>query len=183
MNPPASPRLVRVGEAYVASTASVLGNVTLGQDASVWYGAVVRGDDAAITIGPRSNVQDGAVVHVDPGAPNVIGADVTIGHGAICHGVRIEDGALIGMGAVLLSGSVIGQGALIAAGALVRENERIPPWSLAVGVPARVVKTFDAVQRRREALAHAAEYVVRAKEHAEGQWGWQAGGSGGRGGR
>jgi carbonic anhydrase/acetyltransferase-like protein (isoleucine patch superfamily) len=174
----ASPRLVKTGSAYVASTASVLGNVLLGEDASIWYGAVVRGDDAAITIGPRSNVQDGAVIHVDPGAPNVIGADVTIGHGAICHGVRIEDGALIGMGAVLLSGSVVGEGALIAAGALVRENERVPPWSLAVGIPARVVKTFDPVQRRREALAHAAEYVLRAKEHAAGDWAWRSAGKG-----
>jgi carbonic anhydrase/acetyltransferase-like protein (isoleucine patch superfamily) len=162
-----------VGEAYVATTASVLGHVALGKDASVWYGAVVRGDDAPITIGPRSNVQDGAVVHVDPGAPNVIGADVTIGHGAICHGVKIGDGALIGMGAILLSGSVVGEGALVAAGALVRENEVIPPFSLAVGVPAKVVKTFDSALRRREAVAHAAEYVSRAREHAEGAWGWR----------
>jgi carbonic anhydrase/acetyltransferase-like protein (isoleucine patch superfamily) len=166
------PRLERVGEAYVATTASVLGKVTLGKDASIWYGAVVRGDDAPITIGPRSNVQDGAVVHVDPGAPNVIGADVTIGHGAICHGVRIEDGALIGMGAILLSGSVVGAGALVAAGALVRENEVIPPNALAVGVPAKVVKTFDPEARRREAVAHAAEYVSRAHEHSRGEWRW-----------
>ena len=172
MSAAGSPRMERAGEAYVATTAAVLGNVSLGKDASVWYGAVVRGDDAAITIGPRSNVQDGAVVHVDPGAPNVIGADVTIGHGAICHGVRIDDGALIGMGAILLSGSVVGEGALVAAGALVRENEVIPPFSLAVGVPAKVVKTFEPGLRRREAQAHAAEYVVRAREHADDDWRW-----------
>ena len=167
------PRLEPRGGAWVATTASVRGDVRLGPDANVWYGAVVRGDDAAITIGARTNVQDGAVIHVDPGAPNVIGADVTIGHGAICHGVKIEDGALIGMGAILLSGTVVGEGALVGAGALVRENDVIPPYSLAIGVPARVVKTFDRDARRREALEHAKGYVERAKEHAAGDWAWR----------
>jgi carbonic anhydrase/acetyltransferase-like protein (isoleucine patch superfamily) len=169
------PRLERRGSAYVASSASVTGRVTLGEDANLWYGVVVRGDDAPVTIGPRSNVQDNAVIHVDPDAPQVIGADVTIGHGAICHGIRIEDGALIGMGAILLGGSVIGEGALVAAGALVREDQVVPPCTLVAGTPARVIKTLDRAARMTEARAHAAGYVARAKEHARGQWPWTPG--------
>lgn len=164
--------LARVGGAYVASTAAVTGRVSLAQDASLWYGVVVRGDDAPITIGARSNVQDGAVIHVDPGQPQTIGADVTIGHGAICHGIRIEDHALIGMGAILLGGSVIGEGALVAAGALVRENQIVEPFTLVAGVPAKVIRSFDPATRRHEAKAHAAGYVERAREHAAGHWPW-----------
>lgn len=164
--------LRQVGEAFVASTASVTGRVALGPGASLWYGVVVRGDDAPITIGARTNVQDGAVVHVDPECPQAIGSDVTIGHGALCHGVRIDDLALVGMGAILLGGSVVGEGAIVAAGALVREGQHVPPWTLVVGVPARVVRTLDPATRRAEALAHAAGYVERAREHAGGRWPW-----------
>lgn len=173
MSAAADPRLVRRGAGWVATSASITGKVTLGEDANLWYGVVVRGDDAPIRIGPRSNVQDNAVIHVDPLAPQVIGADVTIGHGAICHGIRIEDGALIGMGAILLGGSVIGEGALVAAGALVRENDVVPPFTLVAGVPARVVKTLDRVERLKVAREHAAGYVERAREHARGQWPWK----------
>lgn len=172
MSAPGEACLRAAGGAWVASSASVTGHVALGQDASLWYGVVVRGDDAAITIGPRTNVQDGAVVHVDPGCPQAIGADVTIGHGALCHGVRIEDFALVGMGAILLGGSVVGEGAIVAAGALVREGQHVPPWTLVVGVPARVVRTLDPATRRPEAIAHAAGYVERAREHAHGRWPW-----------
>jgi carbonic anhydrase/acetyltransferase-like protein (isoleucine patch superfamily) len=154
----------------VAANASVTGEVVLGDEANVWYGVVVRGDDARITIGARTNVQDNAVVHVDPGAPQQIGSDVTIGHGAICHGVAIRDFALIGMGAVLLGGSVVGEGALVGAGALVPEGMVVPAYSLVVGVPARVVRTFDRDTREREAIHHAAGYVTRAQEHADGVW-------------
>jgi carbonic anhydrase/acetyltransferase-like protein (isoleucine patch superfamily) len=156
----------RVGKAYVASTAAVTGAVTLGPDASVWYGASVRGDDAPIVIGARTNVQDGAVLHADPGLPNVVGDDVTIGHAAVCHGVRIDTGALIGIGAILLGGSVVGEHAVVAAGALVKEGQEIPPFALAVGIPARVVRTLDAVARRAEAAGHAAGYVRKARDHA-----------------
>lgn len=172
MSGPAAHCLHAVGEAFVASTASVTGRVALGRDASLWYGVVVRGDDAAITIGARTNVQDGAVVHVDPGCPQAIGSDVTIGHGALCHGVRIGDLALVGMGAILLGGSKVGEGAIVAAGALVREGQEVPPWTLVVGVPARVVRTLDPAERRLEAMAHAAGYVERAREHATGRWPW-----------
>jgi carbonic anhydrase/acetyltransferase-like protein (isoleucine patch superfamily) len=167
-----APALVRVGAAYVATTASVTGRVALGEDASLWYGVVVRGDDAPITIGARSNVQDGSVVHVDPDCPQVIGSDVTIGHGAICHGVRIEDHALIGMGAILLGGSVVGEGAIVAAGALVRENQVVAPFTLVAGVPARLIRALDPDARRHEAREHAAGYVTRAREHAAGTWPW-----------
>jgi carbonic anhydrase/acetyltransferase-like protein (isoleucine patch superfamily) len=155
----------------VATNAADTGDVTLGEGASVWYGASVRGDDAPIVLGPRSNVQDGAVLHADPDAPNVIGADVTIGHGAICHGVTVEDGALIGMGAILLGGSVVGECAIVAAGALVPEGFHVPPFSLVVGVPARVRRSFDPETRRREAVEHAASYVEQALRHARpGGW-------------
>ncbi|MFV1958190.1 MAG: gamma carbonic anhydrase family protein, partial [Planctomycetota bacterium] len=130
----------------------VCGDVVLGEEVSVWHGAVIRGDDAPIRIGARTNVQDLVVVHVDPDRENVIGEDVTIGHGAICHGVRIGDRALIGMGATLLGGSVIGEGAVVGAGAVVSENMEVPPWTLAVGVPARIVRTFEREARRQDAL-------------------------------
>jgi carbonic anhydrase/acetyltransferase-like protein (isoleucine patch superfamily) len=162
--------MLRVGAAWVAENAAVSGDVTLGEDANLWYGVVVRGDDARITIGARTNVQDNAVVHVDPGAPNHIGNDVTIGHGALCHGVRIHDFALIGMGAILLGGSVVGEGAVVAAGALVPEGFEVPPHSLVVGVPVRVVRSYDRDTRERVALEHARGYVERAREHAEGIW-------------
>jgi carbonic anhydrase/acetyltransferase-like protein (isoleucine patch superfamily) len=154
----------------VADTAAVNGDVVLGEDANLWYGAVVRGDDAPISIGARTNVQDNAVVHVDPGAPNHVAEDVTIGHGAICHGVRIERYALIGMGAVLLGGSIVREGAVVGAGAVVPEGMEVPPYTLVVGVPARIVKPVDPEERRRTALDHARGYVERAREHAEGRW-------------
>lgn len=168
----------QVGRAWVAESATVTARVVLGEDANVWFGVVVRGDDAPITIGARTNIQDNAVVHVDPDAANVIGSDVTIGHGALVHGVRVHDHALIGMGAILLGGSEIGEGAVIGAGAVVAENTVIPPFSVAVGVPARVVKTLDAETRRREAKAHAASYVEKAREHATGAWWGQVGADG-----
>jgi carbonic anhydrase/acetyltransferase-like protein (isoleucine patch superfamily) len=163
-------RMLRVGAAWVADTATVTAAVTLGEDANLWYGVAVRGDDAPIVIGARTNVQDNAVVHVDPDAPNHIGADCTIGHGAIVHGVEVGDMVLIGMGAILLGGSRVGEGAVIGAGALVLENAVIPPYSLAVGVPARVVRTVEQEGRRRQALAHALHYVRQARRHAEGGW-------------
>ncbi len=159
-----------VGKAYVADTATVTARVALGEDVNIWYGVAIRGDDAPIAIGARTNIQDNAVVHVDPDAPNRLGADVTVGHSAICHGVEIGDYALIGMGAVLLGGCKIGEGAVIGAGALVLENTEVPPYSLAVGSPMRIVKTFDPEERKRIAMEHAAHYVMRAKEHATGVW-------------
>src|SRR5205085_11660266 len=127
-------------DAFVAPNATLIGDVTLGEGASVWFGAVLRGDRDRIEIGARTNVQDNAVVHLDPGSPAIVGAGVTIGHAAIVHGCTVEDNCLIGMGSVILTGARIGRDSIVGAGALVRENEVIPPGSLVVGVPARVVR-------------------------------------------
>lgn len=166
--PPA--RMHRLGRAWVAEGAVVTADVTLGEDASVWFGVVIRGDDAPIEIGARTNVQDGVVVHVDPDARQVIGREVTIGHGAICHGVRIGDHALIGMGARLLSGSVVGEGAVVGAGTVVPENYEVPSWTLVVGVPARIVRALDGEARLADARWKAAGYVKRAEEFSTDAW-------------
>ena len=140
--------------AWVHETAVVIGNVTLGADVSVWPGAVLRGDRDAIVVGAGSNVQDGAVIHCDPGQPCVIGERVTIGHRAVVHGCTVEDGALIGIGAVVLNGAVIGHGALVAAGAVVGEGKVIPPAVLVAGVPAKVLRPLTAEQCERVAGGH-----------------------------
>ena len=152
-------RLVRRGEAWVATTAVVTDDVTLGRAASVWYGCVLRGDLARITVGEMTNVQDGVVVHADTGVPNDIGAWVTIGHQAMVHGRRVGDGCLIGIGAVILGGAEIGDGCIIAAGAVVKENARIPPRSLVAGVPAKVIRELTREERAR--FVESAEGYVR----------------------
>jgi carbonic anhydrase/acetyltransferase-like protein (isoleucine patch superfamily) len=167
---PPSPRLVRVGSAWVATTAAVVGDVTLGEDASVWYSAVVRGDDAPLSIGARTNLQDGVVVHADTGIRNDVGEDCTVGHAAVLHGTRVERYALIGIGASLLGRSVVGEGAIVGAGCVVPEGFVVPPWSVVVGVPARVVKTVDPAARRADAIERAAGYVAKARDHAAGRW-------------
>ena len=131
-------------QAWVAPDAQVMGRVVIGAGASVWFGAVLRGDTEVIEVGQGSNVQDLCVLHTDPGHPLVIGADCTIGHRAILHGCRIGDGALIGMGATVLNGAVIGSGALIGAGALIPEGKVIPDRALVMGAPGRVVRMLDA---------------------------------------
>ena len=128
--------------AYVAPGATVIGRVTLGERASVWPGAVIRGDDAAIAIGDNTNVQDGAVLHVDPGIPMTIGRDVTVGHQAMLHGCSIGDGTLVGIQAIIYNRSTIGRDCLVAAGAFVPEGSAFPDRSLIVGAPARVRRTL-----------------------------------------
>ena len=135
--------------AWVHATATLIGQVSLGEQVSVWPGAVLRADRDAIRIGDETNVQDGAVLHCDPGLPLTIGKRVTIGHRAVVHGCTIEDDALIGIGAVVLNGAVIGSGSLVAAGAVVGEGQVIPPESLVVGVPARVLRALNEAQRAR----------------------------------
>jgi carbonic anhydrase/acetyltransferase-like protein (isoleucine patch superfamily) len=163
-------RLLRVGAAFVADTATVAARVSLGPDANVWYGVAIRGDDATVRLGARTNVQDNTVIHVDPDRPYDIGDDVTIGHAAICHGVFIGDCALIGMGAILLGGCRIGEGAVVGAGALVLEGMEVEPFTVVVGSPARVVRRLDPATRLSEAREHAHAYVLRAREHADGAW-------------
>lgn len=134
---------------FLASTSVVVGDVVLEDDVSVWYGAVIRGDLNAVFVGARSNIQDNAVIHVDTDAPTWVGEEVTVGHGAILHGCRVEKGALIGMHATVLNGAVVGEGALVAAGALVPPGMEVPPGMLAAGVPARVVRPVKEEERER----------------------------------
>jgi carbonic anhydrase/acetyltransferase-like protein (isoleucine patch superfamily) len=153
--------------AFIAPTAVVLGDVTLGPRASVWYQAVLRGDMAAIIIGEATNLQDGTIVHVDEGKPAVIGARVGVGHRAILHGCTVEDDCLIGMGSVLLNGVRIGTGSVVGAGAVVLEGVQVPPGSLVVGVPARVVGTVDDALRAR-IRGTCEHYVAEAERHRRG---------------
>ena len=147
--------------AYVADGAQIIGDVVLGSGASVWFNAVLRGDTERITIGAGSNVQDGAILHADPGFPCSIGSGVVTGHGAILHGCQIGDDCLIGMGAIVLNGARVGSGSIVAAGALVPEGKEFPPHTLIVGVPARVVREVTAEDRERIA-AGARHYQERA---------------------
>lgn len=128
--------------AWIAPGAHVIGNVILKENASVWYNAVLRGDINQIVIGQHSNVQDGCIFHVENERACIVGDYVTVGHGAILHGCTIEDGALIGMGAIILNGAVIQKGAMVAAGALIKEGMMVPAYSLAAGVPAKILKTL-----------------------------------------
>ncbi|MFN8500099.1 MAG: gamma carbonic anhydrase family protein [Anaerolineae bacterium] len=152
--------------AFVAPGATILGDVALGEDASVWFGAVIRGDTDAIRIGPRTNIQDLTMIHVDAGVPCTIGADVTIGHRAIIHGATVEDGCLIGMGAILLNRARIGAGSIVGAGAVVREGAEIPPRSLVLGVPGKVARALSDDEVAGN-LASAARYVGYARAYRE----------------
>jgi carbonic anhydrase/acetyltransferase-like protein (isoleucine patch superfamily) len=150
---------LRAVSAWIAPTATVVGNVTLGEQASVWFGAVIRGDCEAVSVGPRTNVQDLACLHADPGLPCVVGANVTIGHAAIVHGATVEDDCLIGIRATVLNGARIGRGSLIGAAALVTENAVIPPNSLVLGVPGKVVRQLSEadIERIRRGSQHYVE--------------------------
>ncbi|MGF1447027.1 MAG: gamma carbonic anhydrase family protein [Pikeienuella sp.] len=132
------------GPYYVAPGARVIGDVRISDMVSIWFNAVLRGDNEPITLGRGSNVQDGCVCHTDPGFPLTLGADVTVGHQAILHGCSVDDGSLIGMGAVVLNGAKIGKGCLIGAKALVTEGKEIPDGSMVLGAPGKIVKTLDA---------------------------------------
>jgi carbonic anhydrase/acetyltransferase-like protein (isoleucine patch superfamily) len=155
--------------AFIASTAAVMGDVTVGANASVWYGAVLRGDMAPIVIGAHSNIQDGSVVHVDEEIPCHVGQRVGVGHRVILHGCTIEDDCLIAMGSVLLNGVIIGSGSVVAAGAVVPEGMRVPPKSLVMGVPGRIVRPVDHALAER-AAATWRHYVEEAKAHKEGRY-------------
>ncbi|WP_278438633.1 gamma carbonic anhydrase family protein [Pseudomonas oryzihabitans] len=151
---------------WVAPTAAVIGKVRLDEGASVWFGAVLRGDNELIHIGPDSNVQDGAVLHTDPGSPLTLGRGVTVGHQAMLHGCEIGDGSLIGIHAVVLNGARIGRNCLVGANALVTENAVIPDGSLVLGSPAKVVRTLSEAQQAQLA-ANAQVYVANARRYLE----------------
>lgn len=163
----ASHRLVGFGEAFIADNAVVLGRVKLGTGSSVWYGAVIRGDLASITIGEKTNVQDLCVIHCDPGEDLVVGCRVTIGHHAMVHAREVGDDSLIGIGAILLARSRIGPGSIIAAGAVVREGSEIPERSIVVGVPGRIIGTVTEEQLR-ENRERAERYYQLALRHSRG---------------
>lgn len=147
----------------VAPGAALVGDVHLGDDVSIWYGAVLRGDLASVFVGERSNIQDGAVLHVADDTPCYVGAETVVGHRAMLHACRVEDGCLIGMQATILDDAVIGQGSVVGAGALVTQRTVIPPRSLVLGAPARVVKTLS---ESDEAFHRAAaNKYVRLKEN------------------
>ena len=154
-------------DAWVAPSADLIGDVRLGNQASVWFGAVIRGDNTPILIGARSNVQEGAALHSDPGAPLTVGEDCTIGHHAILHGCTVGARTLIGMGAIVLNLATIGEDCIVGAGALVTEGKAFPAGSLIVGSPALAVRTLDDAAKAM-LLASARVYVAKAAEYAAG---------------
>ena len=155
--------------AFIAPTAAVMGDVTLRESASVWFGAILRGDNAPIVIGVASNIQDGTIVHVDEGVPCHVGDRVGVGHGAILHGCTVEDDCLVGMGAIILNHARVGTGSVIGAGALLPERMVVPPGSLVMGVPGRVVRQVDAALRERIRLT-SVHYVEQSARHRSGQF-------------
>lgn len=168
------PQVLAIGEdapdiaddVFVATGATVIGRVRVGAGSSVWYGTVLRGDTEDIVVGERTNIQDGCVVHADPGFPAVLGDGVTVGHRAVIHGCSIADDVLVGMGAVVMNGVRVGRGSVIAAGAVVTPNTEVPDDSLVAGVPATVVRSTS--DDERELIAHGARhYVELAARHRD----------------
>ena len=153
---------------FIADNATIVGDVVIAEHASVWFGTVVRGDVHAIRIGARTNIQDNAVLHVTwEQYPLHIGADITIGHGAILHGCTIKDGCLIGMGATVLDGALVEEGSFVAAGSLVKQHFVVPAGTLVGGVPAKVLRTLSAEERAgiRESVQHYLYYVSEYRKH------------------
>ncbi len=161
------PTLPPAGRYWIAPSAHIIGRVILGADCGIWFGAVLRGDNEAITLGARTNIQEGSTLHTDMGSPLTIGEDCTIGHNAILHGCTIGAGTLVGIGAIVLNGARIGSGCLVGAGALVTEGKSFPDHSLIVGSPAKAIRTLDAaaVAGLRQSAAH---YVANWKRFAGG---------------
>ncbi len=158
-----------IGEgAWVAETAVLIGAVTLGQGANIWFGAALRGDNERIVVGAGSNVQENCVLHTDMGYPLTIGANCTIGHKALLHGCTIGEGALIGMNATVMNGAKIGRYCIIGAGALVTEGKDIPDYSLVVGAPAKVIRTLDVAETEARLNKSATHYRSAAGRMARG---------------
>lgn len=154
--------------AFIAPGAVLIGRVSIGAEASVWYGAVLRADRDTISVGERSNVQDGCVLHADPGVPLSVGSDVTIGHNATLHGCAIADLVLIGMGAIVLNGARVGRHSVIAAGTVLAEGQEIPEGVLVAGVPGRVRRDLSAAERAA-IEGNAATYVALSRLHHSAQ--------------
>jgi len=154
-----APEFPASGNYFIAETATVIGKVRLHDSASVWFGAVLRGDNEWIEIGENSNVQDNATCHTDPGFPLSIGKNCTVGHNVILHGCTLEDGALVGMGSIVMNGAKIGRGSVVGAGAVITEGKEFPEHSLIIGAPARVIRTLDDAQVER--MGSAARSYVR----------------------
>ncbi len=161
------PDLPADGRYWIAENATVIGRVRLKSDTSIWFGAVLRGDNEWIELGTRSQIQDNATLHTDPGFPLTIGENCVIGHNVVLHGCTIGANSLIGMGAIMLNGAKIGRNCLVGAGALVTEGKEFPDNSLIVGAPARAVRTLD--DRAKEGIARGADiYVRRWQQYANG---------------
>jgi carbonic anhydrase/acetyltransferase-like protein (isoleucine patch superfamily) len=160
-----SPQLPSSGNYFIAESAEVIGNVRLQNNASVWFGTVIRGDNELIDIGEGSSVQDNCTFHTDPGFPLTIGKDCSVGHNAILHGCTIEDGALVGMGAIVMNGARIGKESVVGAGSLVPEGKEFPERSLIVGSPARAIRTLtdEQVKKLTRAAANYRERFPRFK--------------------
>ncbi len=152
---------------WIAPTAVVVGNVTLGRDVSIWWNAVIRADSDPIVIGDNTNIQDGSVLHADPGYPLTVGKDVTVGHMVMLHGCTIGAGSLVGIGSIVLNGARIGENCVIGANTLITENKEFPPYSLIVGSPGVVKRTLtpEQVASFAKAAAHYVENGKRFKEH------------------
>jgi carbonic anhydrase/acetyltransferase-like protein (isoleucine patch superfamily) len=173
---PGSPSLIALGQggpsvsgtAFVAPGAVLIGRVTVAAEASVWYGAVLRADRDAITVGERSNVQDGCVLHADPGVPLSVGSQVTIGHNATLHGCAIEDLVLIGMGAIVLNGARVGRHSIIAAGTVLVEGQQVPEGVLVAGVPGKVRRDLSEAERAT-IEGNAATYLALSQLHRRGE--------------
>mgnify|MGYP000533557762 CR=1 FL=1 len=161
-----APEFPGEGQYWVAETATLIGRVRLKKDASVWFGAVLRGDNEWIELGERSQIQDNATLHTDPGFPMTIGSDCVIGHKVMLHGCSIGENTLIGMGAILLNGARVGKNSLVGAGALVTEGKSFPDNSLIVGAPARAIRALD--QKAVDMIRNGADlYVRRWKQYAK----------------
>lgn len=147
--------------AFVAPNATVMGRVRVAAQASIWFGAVIRAEQEGVVIGPRSNIQDGAVIHVDKGFPVHIAEDVTVGHRAVVHGATLESGCVVGIGAIVLNGARIGAHSIVAAGSLIPEGKEYPPNSLLLGTPAKVVRELTPTERdrMRQGVSHYLEYA------------------------
>jgi carbonic anhydrase/acetyltransferase-like protein (isoleucine patch superfamily) len=161
------PELPEAGRYWIAPNASVIGKVRMKLDTSIWFGAVLRGDNEWIELGERSQIQDNATLHTDPGYPMVIGPDCVIGHNVILHGCIIGAKSLVGMGAIMLNGSRIGENCLVGAGALITEDKSFPDGSLIVGAPARAIRSLDE-ETKKKIAAGADIYVRRFKQYARG---------------